>query len=193
MSRYRRPIDIDLEAEIAGEIGIGFFKRLSRSVKSAARSVAKVAKPLAAVGKAIVKSPYVKAAVGGMALVMPVLAPVAAGLVAADKLISMAESADKARRDVAKGMIQATKVLAGKGDVAAQRGFKALKAVYQKKKQLRGMTDAQRAERARVVALKEREDRALLAAARAAQRAPKLEGLLVTKDGRIQKGRYIKG
>lgn len=191
MAHYRKVVNIDAQHAIAGEIGIGFFKRLSRGVKSAARTVAKVAKPIAKVTKAIVRSPYVQAGVGGLAMVFPVAAPLAAGLVAADKLISMAESADKVRADAAKAMIAATKV-AAKTNPEAARAMKGMKAVYQKRLEVRGMTDAQRAERNRVIALKEREDRALLAAARAAQNAPKLSGYLVTPDGRITRGRFLK-
>jgi uncharacterized membrane protein len=189
---YRRKIHIDAQRAIAGEIGIGFFKRLSRSVKSAARTVAKVAKPIAKVGKAIIRNPYIKAGVAGLALVFPVAAPLAAGMVAADKLISMAESADKVRADAAKAMIAATKT-AAKTSKEASKAWAGLSLVYKKRKEVAGMTDAQRAERNRIVALKEREDRALLAAARAAQNAPKLNGYLVTPDGRIVRGKFLKG
>jgi hypothetical protein len=190
--RNRRVINVDLQRQIAGEIGIGFFKKLSRGIKSVGRTVAKVAKPVASIGKAIIRSPYVKAGVTGLALVFPAAAPIAAGLVAADKLISMAESADKVRADAAKAMIAATKV-ASKTSKDANKAWAGLKLTFKKRKEVRGMTDAQRAERNRVVALKEREDRALLAAAKAVRNAPKLNGYLVTPDGRITRGRYIKG
>jgi hypothetical protein len=192
MAHNRRIINVDVQHAIAGEIGIGFFKRLSRSVKSAGRAVASVAKPIAKVTKAVIRSPYLKAGVTGLALVFPAAAPIAAGLVAADKLISMAESADKVRADAAKAMIAATKV-ASKTSKDAKKAWAGLKLTFKQRKQVRGMTDAQRAERNRVVALKERENRALLAAARAAQNAPKLNGYLVTPDGRITRGRFLKG
>lgn len=189
----RKPVTADVEYELAGEIGIGFFKRLSRGVKSVAKGAVKVASTAGKVAKAVVRSPYLKTAVGGLAMVMPVMAPVAAGLVAADKLISAAENAaDKARQLAAVKMIRATASLAKGGDAAAQRAFKALAIVRKKKQELKVMTPAQRAERARTLALKEREERALLAAAKAAKNAPKLNGYLVTPDGRIVKGRYLK-
>lgn len=193
----RKPVTVDLEFELAGEIGIGFFKRISRGIKKGVKGVAKVGNVVQAVGKAakaVVKSPYLKAAVGGLAMVMPVMAPVAAGLVAADKLISAAENAaDKARQLTAVKMIRATAALAKSGNKDAARAFKALAVVRKKKQELNAMTPAQRAERARAMALKEREQRALLAAAKAAKNAPKLDGYLVTKDGRIVRGRYLKG
>jgi hypothetical protein len=187
----RRIINVDVQHAIAGEIGIGFFKRLSRGVKSVGRTVAKVAKPVAKITKAVIRSPYVKAGVTGLAMVFPATAPIAAGLVAADKLISMAESADKVRADAAKAMIAATKV-AAKTSKDASKAWKGMQVVFKKRKEIQGMTDAQRAERNRVTALQERENRALLAAARAAKNAPKLNGYLVTPDGRITKGKYLK-
>ena len=187
MRRNRRVINVDVQQAIAGEIGIGFFKRLSRGVKAVGRAVAPVGK----IAKAIIRNPYVKAGVAGLALVFPVAAPLAAGLVAADKLISMAESADKVRADAAKAMIAATKT-AAKTSKDASKAWAGLKTVFKKRKEVAGMTDAQRAERNRVVALREREDRALLAAAKAARNAPKLNGYLVTPDGRITRGLFLK-
>ncbi len=175
-------VDVDLESEIAGEIGWDFFKKISRTVKSVGKTVGKAA-------KAVVRSPLVKAGAAGLAMVCPAVGvPLTGALVAADKLISMAESADKARAAVAKTFIKNTKANAMTGDKDSQRAFLLLKKVRERKAQLKTETPAQRAERFRasVAAAKKR------AAADALYRAPATTGYLVAKGGRIVHGSFTK-
>lgn len=175
-------VDVDLESEIAGEIGWDFFKKISRSVKSAAKTVGRV-------GKAVVRSPLVKAGAAGLAMVCPAVGvPLTGALVAADKLISMAESADKARAQVAKAFIKNTKAAAMSGDKGSQRAFLLLRKVREKKQQVRQMSPAQRQENLRNQAARARQARA--AAAFFSQ--PSTPGLLVAKGGRIVRGSFVK-
>lgn len=175
-------VDVDLESEIAGEIGWDFFKKISRPFKAAVKTVGKAA-------KAVVRSPLVKAGAAGLAFVCPAVGvPLTGALVAADKLISMAESADKARAAVAKTFIKNTKAAAVAGSKDSQRAFLLLKKVAEKKREIRAESPAQRAERMRnqIAAAKQRR------AADAFYRMPADEGLLVAKGGRIIKGRFVK-
>lgn len=175
-------VDVDLESEIAGEIGWDFFKKISRTVKKVGRTVGKV-------GKAIVRSPLVKAGAAGLAMVVPAVGvPLTGALVAADKLISMAESADKARANIAKAFIKNTKTAATAGDKESQRAFLLLKKVHEKKKQVKTMSPAQRQEllRQQIARAKQRK------AADAFYNQPVTSGFLVAKGGRILKGTFVK-
>lgn len=175
-------VDVDLESEIAGEIGWDFFKKISRSVKSAAKTVGRV-------GKAVVRSPLVKAGAAGLAMVCPAVGvPLTGALVAADKLISMAESADKARAQVAKTFIKNTKANAMSGDKDSQRAFLLLKKVREKKKQVKAETPEQRRERFRnqVIAARQRRAADLL------YKSPATDGMLVAKSGRILRGSFVR-
>jgi hypothetical protein len=175
-------VDVDLESEIAGEIGWDFFKKISRPFKAAVRTVGKAA-------KAVVKSPLVKAGAAGLAMVCPAVGvPLTGALVAADKLISMAESADKARAAVAKTFIKNTKAAAVAGSKDSQRAFLLLRKVAEKKAQVRQMTPAQRVEQVRAQAAAQRARKV----AEDFYRQPATSGFLVAKGGRILRGNFVK-
>lgn len=175
-------VDVDLESEIAGEIGWDFFKKISRAAKSVGRTVGKAA-------KAVVRSPLVKAGAAGLAMVVPAVGvPLTGALVAADKLISMAESADKARANIAKAFIKNTKATAMAGDKGAQRAFLLLKKVREKKQQVRAESPAQRQERLRNQALAAKRRRA----AEQFYAQPATSGFLVAKGGRILRGNFVR-
>lgn len=186
-------IDVDVQHAIAGEIGIGFFKRLSRGIKSVGRTVAKaaIAAPDAIKGvRKVLSSPYLQAGLTGLAMVLPVTAPLAAGVIAADKLLASAESGSQVVRDAAKAMIGNTKKLAAEGDQAAQRAMKTIKVVYKRRKEVRAMTPAQRAQYNQAAADAERRKSALLAAARKHERAVRLRGHMITSKGQIVRGTF---
>lgn len=175
-------VDVDLESEIAGEIGWDFFKKISRAVKS-------VAKPVGRIAKSVVRSPLVKAGAAGLAMVCPAVGvPLTGALVAADKLISMAESADKARAAVAKTFIANTKANAMTGDKDSQRAFLLLKKVHEKKQAVKAETPAQRQERFRnaIALARQRKAADLL------YKTPATTGMLVASNGRIVRGSFVK-
>lgn len=189
MARQEPVFELDLQHAIAGEIGIGFFKRLSRGVKKIGRTVVK---PVAKVARAAIHSPYVQAGLSGVAMVFPVAAPLAAGVIAADKLLTMAEKGAADVKKAARDMIGNTKKLAAAGNPGAARAMRGIKAVFDRRRQVAAMSPAARAQYNAQAAESEREKAALLAAARKHAKALRLGGHLITKDGRILRGTFVK-
>jgi len=178
-------------------------------------------KKLGSIGKAIVKSPITKVTASGLALAFPpVGVPLTAGVVAADKIVSAAKSRRKGRRKIGRAIIKQTARLA-KSDKNVARAYKLLKKVAEKRKRraktsakARRKALAKAAKRRRQALKCAKSYRKLKRAAakykrtaakhkraavkykRAAKRRRKpkgaaIKGFLVTKKGRIKRGRYI--
>jgi hypothetical protein len=174
-------IIIDHMGEIGAEFGWGFLKSISRAVKS-------VGKTAANVGKAVIRSPLTKVVTTGLAVVYPPVGiPLAAAVAVADKAISMAESADKTVRDVAKKLIVNTKKQAATGDIGAKRAFTLMQARYAQKKAKAADPVKYNAEAFK----REQIARAALQRSNQLDKAPKYGGFIVTKEGRVIPGRQI--
>lgn len=121
--------------------------------------------------KSVVKSPYLKAVVGGVALVFPAVGvPAMAALVASEKAIDAAEqTADTAKKLGAEKLLKATASLAKSGDKDAQRAIATIKQVQT----LRAKSGGQQ----------------VFASVRAIAHGKELDGILVSGE-KMRAGKY---
>lgn len=97
--------------------------------------VKKIGKGIASAGKAVVKSPVLAATVTGVAMVFPPAAPVAVGVVAANRVVNaLDKKAPKKLRAVAQQVVKNTAVLA-KTSPDAAKALNALKLAAKAKSQ----------------------------------------------------------
>lgn len=162
--------DPGMNAVIYREFGVSFLKKVSRGVKK--------------VGKAIVKSPIIKAAAGVVAVVYPpVGVPLTAALAVADKAISMAKSPDKKLKALGQKIIKGTLEQA-KINPDAARGAELLRKVAATKALPQEV-------QLKVAAAKEVKLRKAVSKANAVDSAAKYNGFIVTRNGQIIPGTQL--